>query len=229
MSAIPTPALRTRIVRPTAATVLESLRAQREGLPLALGTKPDEGATTAAAAHDDQLGPLLLKGAVVELEALPGAGALTLGFRLLAEMRRRALEEGRPAWLAALDPSRTLHAPGVAAILGRAVNQLVVLQPPSERLLRTAVRSQRSGAFAAILVDASGEGDVSGLVNGVRRLTFAVEETQALAVLVTSSRARRGLALPVAARALVESVGGEVHARFLKHRLGRTASLAIAR
>ena len=145
---------------------------------------------------------MLLRGAVVELEALPGAGALTLGFRLLAEMRRRALVEGRPAWLAAVDPSRTLHAPAVAAILGRDLAQLVVMQPPLDRLLRTAVRAQRCGAFAAILVDASSESDVSGLVNGVRRLTFAVEETQALAVLVTSSRARRGLALPVAARAL---------------------------
>lgn len=226
MSAVPSPAIRS-LTRPTAATLLESLRAQRDG-PLALSIGA-ESATPRVERDEDGLAPLLLRGAVVELEALPGAGALTLGFRLLAEMRRRALVEGRPAWLAAVDPSRTLHAPAVAAILGRDLAQLVVMQPPADCLLRTAVRAQRCGAFAGILVDASGEGDVSGLVNGVRRLTFAVEETQALAVLVTSSRARRGLALPVAARALVESVGGEVHARFLKHRLGRTAPLAIAR
>lgn len=228
MSAVPSPAIRS-LTRPTAATVLESLRAQRDG-PIALATGAESASTRAPALQDDNgLAPLLLRGAVVELEALPGAGALTLGFRLLAEVRRRALLEGRPAWLAAVDPSRTLHAPAVAAILGRDLAQLVVMQPPIDRLLRTAVRAQRCGAFAGILIDASSESDVSGLVNGVRRLTFAVEETQALAVLVTSSRARRGLALPVAARALVESVGGEVHARFLKHRLGRTAPLAIAR
>lgn len=223
MSAVPSPVLRS-LTRPTAATVLESLRAQRDGIALSTGSEQ-------ASASGSALEALLMPGTVVELEALPGAGALTLGFRLLGEMRQRALVDGRPAWLAAVDPSRTLHAPAVAAILGHALGHLVVMQPPKDRLMRTAVRAQRCGAFAGILVDASGESDLSGasVVNGVRRLTFAVEETQALAVLVTSSRARRGLTLPVAARALVESVGGEVQARFLKHRFGRTAPVTIAR
>lgn len=225
----------------TAATVLESLRARRlesgkSSLALDLGM-PSDG--TGRVLEEGGLSSLLLPGAVVELEALPGAGALTLAFLLLAEMRKRALAEGRPAWLCAVDPSRTLHAPAVAALLARhgegGLAHLVVLQPPPERLLRTAVRAQRCGAFAAILVDASGESDVAHLVTGVRRLTLATEETRALGVLVTSSRARRGLPLPVAARALVESVHDpysaepSLHVRFLKHRQGRLQPLSIAR
>lgn len=220
----------------TAATVLESLRARRlesgkGALALDLG-RPD----IAPPAAESSLESLLLPGAVVELESLPGAGALTLAFLLLAEMRKRALAEGKPAWLCAVDPSRTLHAPAVASLLSRhgegGLAHLVVLQPPRERLLRTAVRAQRCGAFAAILVDASGESDVSHLVTGVRRLTLAAEETRALGVLVTSSRARRGLPLPVAARVIVESVHSaeaSLHVRFLKHRQGHLRPLAISR
>lgn len=217
----------------SAAGVLESLRARRAeagkgSLALDLGLPAERDV-----AKEGGLGSLLLPGAVIELEALPGAGALTLAFQLLAEMRTRALAQGRPAWLCAIDPSRTLHAPAVAALLSRhgegGLAHLVVLQPPSARLLRTAVRAQRCGAFTAILVDASGESDLSHLVTGVRRLTLATEETGALGVIVTSSRARRGLPLPVAARALVESVHEDLHVRFLKHRQGRVQPVAIAR
>ena len=218
----------------TAAMELESLRTRRaqagkSDLALGLGLP-------ARSEGEGGLGALLLPGAVVELEALPGAGALTLGFLLLAEMRKRALAQGKPAWLCAVDPSRTLHAPAVASLLSRLSRQgeetlahLVVLQPPPQRLLRTAVRAQRCGAFAAILVDASGESDVSQLVTGVRRLALAAEETRALGVLLTSSRARRGLAWPVAARALVESVRDDLHVSFVKHRQGRVQPILCSR
>ncbi len=218
---------------PTAATVLASLRAHR--LQSGKGSLALDLAHDAGVREEGGLSSLLLPGAVVELEALPGAGALTLAFLLLAEMRKRARAEGRPAWLCAVDPSRTLHAPAVASLLARhgqgGLAQLVVLQPPAHRLLRTAVRAQRSGAFAAIVVDASGESDLSHFGTGVRRLALAAQETGALGVLVTQHRARRGLPLPVAARALVESVPSDasLHVRFLKHRQGRLQPLCIAR
>lgn len=226
----------------TAGVVLESLRARRQesgkgNLALRLGGEEAPEAPESG----DGLATLLLPGAVVELSALPGAGALTLALRLLAEARQRAAAEGRPAWLCAVDSTRTLHAPAVAA-LGVELDKLVVMQPPADRLLRTAVRAARSGAFAGLLVDASGLADVSDLVTGVRRLTLAAEESQAVGVIVTSSRARRGLPLPVAARALVESApppcsgdggsgraGDDLHVRFLRHRHGPMPRLVLPR
>lgn len=241
MSAFPLALERLALTRPTASTVLESLRARRQESGkgnLALRLAGEEAKEAGAQGESrDELSPLLLPGAVVELSALPGAGALTLALRLLAEARQRAAAEGRPAWLCAVDPTRTLHAPAVAA-LGVDLGRLVVMQPPAERILRTAVRATRSGAFAGLLVDASGLADVSDLVTGVRRLTLAAEESQAVGVIVTSSRARRGLPLPVAARALVESAppppgsgraGDDLHVRFLRHRHGPMPRLVLPR
>lgn len=231
MSAIPLNLAALGLTRPNAHMVLESLQARRQesgksNLALRLGGEPAERT------QEEGLASLLLPGAVVELSALPGAGALTLGLRLLVEARRLALVEGRPAWLCVADPTRTLHAPAVAS-LGVPLDALVVMQPPDARLLRTAVRAGRSGAFAGILVDASALDDVSGLVVGVRRLTLAAEEHGLACVLVTSSRARRGLPLPVAARALVESAPGhgddDLHVRFVRHRHGPTPRLVIPR
>jgi hypothetical protein len=234
MSAIPALSLSTlnTVSRPTPATLLDELRARRPTLSLTLGDVAARG----PAEHDEHaLSSLMLTGGVVELEALPGAGALTLALLLLAESRRRALAAGQAAWLCAVDATRTLHAPAVAA-LGVDLAHLVVLQPPRDRLLRTAVRAQRCGAFCGILVDASGETDLasSTTVTGVRRLALAVEETRGLAVMVTSRRAKRGLPLPTAARAMVETTLApdgeqELQVRFLRHRHGRTAPLAITR
>ena len=225
MSAIPHPL---PLLRPTAATVLASLHARKTGLALALGKDAPEPAR----APSDVFDALWIPGAVVELSALPGAGALTLALLLLADARRRALALGRPAYLCAVDPSRTLHAPAVASLLaprGVTLDKLVVLQPDSSRLLRTSVRALRSGAFAGLFVDAGGESDLSSLVTGVRRLTLAAEESQTFGVLLTSTRSRRGLPLPVAARALVESVDGDIHVTFLRHRFGNLPKLILAR
>jgi hypothetical protein len=234
------------IQRPTASTVLASLRARRQeagkGGNLALRLGEEEPVRAGEEQGQGGLSALHLPGAVTELSALPGAGALTLALRLLDIAGKEAHAASRPAWLCVVDPTRTLHAPAVAA-LGVALEKLVVLQPPSDRLLRTAVRAGRSGAFAGILVDGSALGDVSGLVTGVRRLTLAAEEHHIACVLLTSSRARRGLPLPVAARALVESVPTpvpspaptpmwgarreELHVRFLRHRHGPMPRLVL--
>ena len=217
-----------------AATVLASLQAQKQGLALALGHDVPEfsgghprtlGLPGRERAPATVLEALCMPGTVVELSALPGAGALTLALLLLAEAGRSGAR-----FLCAVDPTRTLHAPAVGALLagrGVALDRLLVLQPDVDRLLRTAVRALRSGAFAGLVVDAGTLDSVghAGFVTGVRRLALAAEESRALAVLLTSTRAARGLPLPTAARALVEN--DEV--RFLRHRQGALPRMAVAR
>jgi hypothetical protein len=204
-----------------AKALVDDLRARRPGLPLGLleaqpmartelGDVPEEASLAEA---------LCLPGSVVELSALPGGGGLSCALLLLRAAQERALAEGKSRHLCVVDPSRTLCAPAVAA-LGVPLADLIVLQPDTERLLRIAVRAQRSGVFSGLLVDVSGWSDVSRLDVPVRRLALACEETGSLCVLVTSSRARRGLPLPTAARALVESAGGDLCVRFLKHKHG---------
>ena len=212
--------------RPTAETVLASLRAQKGNLALALGREaPAEPLYESATALD----ALHFPGAVVELSALPGAGAHTLAFLLLREAQRRAAEAGRPAWLGALDPSRTLSAPAVAA-LGVDLRRLLVMQPPRERLLRTAARAQQSGGLCATLGDATGEEHLGALDGGLRRLARAAEQGGGAVVLLTSSRARRGLPVPAAARALVDrGPRGELHVSFLRHRHGALPRMVLER
>src|SRR5688572_6986147 len=204
MSAFP-PAVPYLPERVDARAVLASLQAQKSHLALALGRDAEEAQQRPPVEH--LLDALCIPGSVVELSSLPGGGGHTLALRVLAEMRARARAEGRPAWLGAIDPSRTLHAPAVAA-LGIELGSLLVMQPPSERLLRVATRAQRSGVLCATLVDATGEDDLAPhhMVVGVRRLALAAESTGGVVVLLTSPRARRGLPLPVSARALVEPV-----------------------
>src|SRR3954469_15007530 len=103
MSAIPYPL--ERIQRPTANTVLAALHAKKTGLALALGKDAPE---RPAIEPSDVFDALLIEGAVVELTALPGAGALTLGLMLIAEAHQRAVAAGRAGFLCTVDPTRTL-------------------------------------------------------------------------------------------------------------------------
>jgi hypothetical protein len=204
-----------------AEALVQDLRARKPGLPLGLvegarrpGEQPGEapGERTLEEA-------LLLPGSVVELSALPGGGGLTCALWLLRAAQQRARAEGRSRHLCIVDPSRALCAPAIAA-LGVPLAELIVLQPDPDRLLRIAVRAQRSGVFSGLLVDATGLGDVSRLDVPVRRLALACEETGGFCALLTSSRARRGLPLPTAARALVEAEPSGLSVRFLKHKHG---------
>ena len=210
--------------RLTAEAVLADLRAQKGNLALALGK---EAPAQPVIDRADALDALMCFGALVELSALPGAGAHTLAFLLLREAQRRAAAAGRPAWLGAVDPSRTLSAPAVAA-LGVDLTRLLVLQPPRARLLRTAARAQRSGVLCATLVDATGEDNLGALDGGLRRLSRAAEQGGGAVIVVTSNRARRGLPIPAAARALVErGPEGALHVRFLRHRHGALPRMVV--
>jgi hypothetical protein len=173
------------------------------GLPIALGRPRVD--------VDDGGDPLsawwLIPGGVVELSALPGAGALSVAFAIALRARTRAVAAGRSGWLCALDPAGTLSAPALLH-LGVPLPELIVVRPPRERLLPCATRACRGGV-AAVVVDAGGVDDLSRLAVPLRRLTLAAEEQGTAVLLVTSARARRDGPLPCAARALVDTAPPE--------------------
>ncbi|MBM4279864.1 MAG: hypothetical protein FJ137_03655 [Deltaproteobacteria bacterium] len=180
-------------------------------LPLALGRAREE-----SAAGDDPLSAWWsIPGAVVELSALPGAGALSVAFALALRARAQAVAARRPGWLCALDPAGTLSAPALLH-LGVPLDELLVIRPPPDRALACATRACRSGV-AAVVVDVAAVDDLSRWSVPLRRLTLAAEEQGAAVLLVTSARARREGPLPCAARALVDvappGAGGVAGAR----------------
>ncbi len=174
---------------------------------------------------------LLIPGAVVEVAALPGKGALSLSLLCVAEALARSSvssassvsssSSARSAsWAVAIDPAHTLHAPAVAA-LGLPLERLVVVTPPSSSLLRLSVRVMRAGVFCAAVVDATGRDDLDDAVIAVRRLTLAAEKSAATVFFLTDERARRRQPLPSAVRVRVDSGGVVVE----RHRQGLQGTL----
>jgi hypothetical protein len=179
--------------------LLRRLQSEAGGsLPIALG----RSRVDVEVDGDPLAASWLIPGAVVELSALPGVGALSVAFALALRARARALSAGRSGWLCALDPAGTLAAPALLH-LGVPLDALLVVRPPAERLLACAARACRAGV-AAVVVDAGAVDDLSRMSVPLRRLTLAAEEQGTAAILVTSVRARREGPLPCAARALVD-------------------------
>jgi hypothetical protein len=207
---------------PDPALVLRRLQAEARShrLPLALG-RPRVEADQAR--EDDPLSAWwFIPGAIVELSALPGAGALSVAFALALRARIRALAAGRSGWLCALDPAATLAAPALLH-LGIPLDETLVVRPPFERVLACATRACRGGV-AAVVIDAAAIDDLSRWSVPLRRLTLAAEEQETTVLLVTSTRARRDGPLPCAARALVDSApsphSSAVVLRPVRHRHG---------
>lgn len=212
-------------------SLLQALQAQSlqrdRRLPITLGrqARNDDDDNDDALAHH-----WLVPGGVVELSALPGAGAWTVAFILAAAARRRAMAVNGPRWLGALDPWGTLSAVALAHVLrdDDAMAETLVVRPRDEdSLMRTAARMTRSRACAAIVVDAAGFDDVSGLVLGMRRLTLAAEESGSAVLLVTSAKAVRRQPLPVAARALIDAAPDGTVLRGIRHRHGMPPRLLV--
>jgi len=149
----------------------------------------------------------LPRGTVVEL-VVAGGSALATSVALLAcrSAQREAVARGGEApFCAFVDPSATLHGPGVAAS-GVELQRLLVVRPPLEALARTAIRVVESQAFSVVVVDGAG---VPGASVGpslgswprvVRRLSLSARASGATVLLVTDGGAQRPLPLPVAMR-----------------------------
>jgi hypothetical protein len=216
-------------------------------LPLSVGGVAD------ARADDDDDGvdaPLrrhwLIDGGVVELCALPGAGALTAALRLALQARARARAHGRPRHLAVVDPTATLCAPALAHVLhgtddddnddgddDDAFGETLVVRPgtTSDAVFSCAQRIVESGAVAAVVVDASHLRDLSAAVVPCRRLLLAGEAAGVVVALLTSPLARRPLPLPVAARADVDvdPQQGRPRLQARRHRHGLPPTVTVAR
>lgn len=143
----------------------------------------------------------LLRGAVVEL-AVRGATALATSLALRA---CRAAQAQGPVWCGFVDPSGSLHAPGVASH-GVSLERLLVVRPLLEDLGRVALRLVEARALSVVVVDTLGTPErpldvhLGPWVRGVRRLSQTLQGTESTVLLLTDQDAPRPLALPVAQR-----------------------------
>lgn len=147
----------------------------------------------------------LLRGGVVEL-MVRGGGALGTTLALGA---CRAVQRDGQGWCGFVDPSGTLHAPGVAG-LGVELERLLVVRPPLEMLSRVVLRMAEARVFSLLVVDTAGVADLAldvhlgPWVRVVRRLALALQGTESTVLLLTSRSAPRPLALPVSQRLELE-------------------------
>ena len=181
----------------------------------------------------------LLKGAIVEL-AVTGGPSLATSIALAAcrAAQHEALERGGELrWCAFIDPTGTLYAPGVVQA-GVVLERLLVVRPRLEALGRVAVRIVESRAFALTVIDTVGVPGTAALTEPgaqpvlplgpwariVRRLSLAVEATEACVLLITDSELSRPVPLPVAMRIeLGRPSESRLSLRIAKDRRGRVS------
>lgn len=196
----------------------------------------------------------LPRGGVVEIASPRGLAratsiALSACAAAQAEARLKGGEDTEGAWCAWIDPSASLFAPAVAAA-GVDLGRLLVVRPPLEALARVAVRMALSRAFLVLVVDTVGvpgakgatskqagrgargqraeEGeDLGRWINVVRKLSVAVEGSDATVLLMTDRLAARPMPLPVAMRLEVDRLDeGRLSVRVAKDRRGRVTQPA---
>jgi recombination protein RecA len=148
----------------------------------------------------------LPRGCVTELAL---AGGLAGGTSLALRACRHAQAEEPGLWVAFVDPTRTLHAPGVDRA-GVELSRLLVVRPPLAGLRRGALRLAEARLFSLVVLDLSGlptrplELDLVRWVPVVRRLTQSCEQSTRRVLLLTAREGRRALPLPVAHRIELE-------------------------
>ncbi|MEZ4227048.1 MAG: recombinase A [Polyangiaceae bacterium] len=174
----------------------------------------------------------LLRGAVVELAISGGAGLGTqLGLAACREVQREALRHGGELpWCAFVDPSATLHAPGVREA-GVELERLLVVRPNPEAVTRVAVRLAESRAFAVLIVDTLGVPGIAlkfhaaAWARSVRRMALAIEGSAIVTLLLTEHRPVGATPLPVAQRiVLSRPTVDTVKLVVVKDRHGRIAA-----
>jgi recombination protein RecA len=171
------------------------------------------------------------RGAVTELCSPFGLGVATsVALAACAAAQLEARHDGRPTpWCAFLDPTGSLHGPGVAAA-GVELGRLLVVRPPLEALARLAARLVTSGAFAVVAVDTAGVPGAGGCASlaswatATRRLALAAEAGPTAVLLLTDHHAVRPVALPVALRVeLQQPEPGRLALRVAKERRGQVS------
>lgn len=173
----------------------------------------------------------LARGHVVQLAALhPGALATTLALKACAEAQHQGHALGTEVpWCAYIDPSKSLHAPGVAEF-GLRLDRLLVVTPEPQALASVALRVVRSSVFAVVAVDLSGGFGFNGVrslnpwVRAVRQMALALEGQRTVVLLLTDANSRSSLPLPVAQRIeLRRSHSHQLDLRVAKDRWGRVS------
>ncbi len=170
------------------------------------------------AAH---FGQLLLQGAwpagtVSELAlsgGLSGGTALSLRACRHAQLEAQRGEEAQSSsWCAFVDPSATLHAPGVRQ-QGIDLDRLLVLRPALEDIARVTLRLGLSHRISLLVVDLVGSPtapldlDLEPWVRVVRRLGSALAQSPGRVLLLTAKESPRPLPLPVGLRIEVARTG----------------------
>lgn len=179
----------------------------------------------------------LVRGSVVELQALGSCGAAT-SFALCAcraaQQAASAWRQGRSPeaqrpWCAFIDPSASLFAPGIAR-LGVELDRLLVVRPEVDAIERVAIRIAEAKVVSLLVVDLRGA--LEGLPvssqrrqRTVRRLALAVKHLGTCVLLITPAEPRLALPLPVAMRLEFSRVQADsFEIRVGKERSGRVSS-----
>jgi len=174
----------------------------------------------------------LARGHVVQLAALhPGAFTTTLALRACVSAQQQGHSLGTEVpWCAYLDPSKSLHAPGVAEF-GLRLDRLLVVTPELQTLTSVALRVVRSSVFAVVVIDMAGGLGFSGgrslnaWVRVIRQMALALEGQRTVVLLLTDANSQAPLPLPVAQRIeLRRSHLNQLELRVAKDRWGRVTS-----
>ncbi len=172
------------------------------------------------------------RGHVVQLAELhPGALATTLALRACAKAQQQGRVFGSTElWCAFVEPSRSLHAPGVAQA-GVRLDRLLVVRPEPAALASVALRVVRAGVFAVVVIDATPglSSDVvhplGNWVRAVRQMALALEGQQTGVLLLTGANQLASLPLPVAQRIeLRRQSPQQLELRVAKDRWGRVSN-----
>jgi recombination protein RecA len=173
----------------------------------------------------------LARGAVVELSAQERAShATSLALMACRSAQGVSLSSEMP-WCAFVDPTGSLHAPGVLAA-GVALDRLLVVRPSAEALARTAIRLVESHAFSVVVVDTAGApGTASPLLHShaawprvVRRIALALGGSRQCVLLITDPSLPRSVPWPVAERLeLNRPNDSELVVRIAKDKRGRVS------
>ena len=173
----------------------------------------------------------LARGHVVQLAALhPGALTTTLALRACAAAQQQGHALGTEVpWCAYIDPSKSLHAPGVAEF-GLRLDRLLVVTPEIQALTSVALRVVRSSVFAVVVVDMTGGLGFNAVrslntwVRTVRQMALALEGQRTVVLLLTGANSQSALPLPVAQRIeLRQSRLNQLDLRVVKDRWGRVS------